>query len=188
MLGNLFEPCRPAVREHKVRLSNPQFLLFLLRFHNCMDLRTYRCKNRSARCLITCRRSLQSGARQAARPTSAPRRLRPLRRRSRRRSLTGSTDSGSWPARPSAVQSNFQRLFRRRASHRPAVEQVRLPGYLYETGAPREKGLRSYHERYHKRDDAKLAILAKESPAVSFFAIQQVPTCSGQERRLRLPS
>ena len=88
---------------------------------------------------------------------------------SRRRSLTGSTDSGSWPARPSAVQSNSQRLFRRRASHRPAAEQVRLPGYLYETGAPREKGLRSYHERYHKRDDAKLAILAKESPAVSII-------------------
>ena len=128
MLGNLFEPCRPAVGEHKVRLGDPQFLLFLLRFHDCMDLRTYRCKNRSARCLITCRGSLQSGARQAARPTSAPRRLRPLRRRSRRRSLTGSTDSGSWPARPSAVQSNSQRLFRSRASHRPAAEQVRLPG------------------------------------------------------------
>ena len=87
----------------------------------------------------------------------------------RRRSLSDSTDSGSWPTRPSAVQSNSQRLFRRRASHRPAGEQVRLPGYLYETGAPRERGLRSYHERYHRRDDAKLAILAKESPAVSRF-------------------
>ena len=34
MLGNLFEPCRPALGEQKVRLRNPQLLHFLLRFHN----------------------------------------------------------------------------------------------------------------------------------------------------------
>ena len=34
MLGNLFEPCRPALGEQKVRLRNPQFLHFLFRFHN----------------------------------------------------------------------------------------------------------------------------------------------------------
>ena len=34
MLGNLLEPGRPAVVEHEVRLGDPQFLLFLLRFHH----------------------------------------------------------------------------------------------------------------------------------------------------------
>ncbi len=80
----------------------------------------------------------------------------------RRRSLTrGQTGAGKPP--PDCPSG--------RAFHRPAVEQVRLPGYLYETGAPRERGLRSYHERYHKRNNAKLAILAKESPAVSIIYI-----------------
>ena len=34
MLGNLFEPCRPALGEHIVRLRDPQLLLFSLRFHD----------------------------------------------------------------------------------------------------------------------------------------------------------
>ena len=33
VLGNLLEPGSPAVGEHIVRLGDPQFLLFLLRFH-----------------------------------------------------------------------------------------------------------------------------------------------------------
>ena len=33
VLGNLLEPGRPAVGEHIVRLGDPQFLLFFLRFH-----------------------------------------------------------------------------------------------------------------------------------------------------------
>ena len=33
VLGDLLEPGRPAVGEHEVRFCNPQFLLFLLRFH-----------------------------------------------------------------------------------------------------------------------------------------------------------
>ena len=33
VLGNLLEPGSPAVGEHEVRLGDPQFLLFLLRFH-----------------------------------------------------------------------------------------------------------------------------------------------------------
>ena len=33
VLGNLFEPCGPAVGEHEVRLGDPQFLLLSLRFH-----------------------------------------------------------------------------------------------------------------------------------------------------------
>ena len=33
VLGDLFEPGSPAVGEHEVRLGDPQFLLFRLRFH-----------------------------------------------------------------------------------------------------------------------------------------------------------
>ena len=33
VLGDLFDPGRPAVGEHEVRLGDPQLLLFLLRFH-----------------------------------------------------------------------------------------------------------------------------------------------------------
>ena len=33
VLGDLLEPGRPAVGEHEVRLGDPQFLLFRLRFH-----------------------------------------------------------------------------------------------------------------------------------------------------------
>ena len=51
MLGQVFGTSRPAVGEHKVRLRNPQFLLFLLRFHDCMVLRIHRCKNRPICCL-----------------------------------------------------------------------------------------------------------------------------------------
>ena len=121
MLGNLFEPCRPAVRKHKVCLGDPQFLLFLLRFHDCMDLRTYRCKNRSARCLITCRGSLQSGARQAARPTSAPRRLRPLRRRA-------VAEVSPWDRL--APASRHQTVPSGRASHRPTVGRAASPALI----------------------------------------------------------
>ena len=34
VLGDLFEPGSPAVREHEVRLGDPQFLQFLPRFHD----------------------------------------------------------------------------------------------------------------------------------------------------------
>ena len=33
VLGDFFEPRSPAVGEHEVRLRDPQFLLFLSRFH-----------------------------------------------------------------------------------------------------------------------------------------------------------
>ncbi len=39
-----------------------------------------------------------------------------------------------------------------------------------ETGAPRERGLRSYHERYHKQEGAVKAF-SKRNPAVSILPI-----------------
>ena len=39
-----------------------------------------------------------------------------------------------------------------------------------ETGAPRERGLRSYHERYHKQEGAVKAF-SKRNPAVSVLPI-----------------
>ena len=51
VLGNFFHPSRPALSQHIVGLRNPQFLLFLLRFHDlCNWLRLYRYKFRPKCC------------------------------------------------------------------------------------------------------------------------------------------